>query len=243
MAEKIKPYKESALDKKAQVEQMFDTISGEYDQLNRVISFGADLRWRKKVVRYVAEHKGQRLLDIATGTGDLAIAFAQKTKANEIVGLDLSQGMLNQAIEKVKGRPYADRLRFVKGDSEALAFDDNHFDAVTVSFGVRNFEYLENGLAEIYRVLRPGGLLVILETSVPEKFLFKQGYYFYSKGIMPSIGRWFSKDKTAYRYLSDSAAAFPYGKAFNNILTEIGFIVQQYEPQTFGVATIYRATK
>lgn len=243
MAEKIKPYKESALDKKAQVEQMFDTISGEYDQLNRVISFGADLRWRKKVVRYVAEHKGQRLLDIATGTGDLAIAFAQKTKANEIVGLDLSQGMLNQAIEKVKGRPYADRLRFVKGDSEALAFDDNHFDAVTVSFGVRNFEYLENGLAEIYRVLRPGGLLVILETSVPEKFLFKQGYHFYSKGIMPSIGRWFSKDKTAYRYLSDSAAAFPYGKAFNNILTEIGFIVQQYEPQTFGVATIYRATK
>ncbi len=243
MAEKIKPYKESALDKKAQVEQMFDTISGEYDQLNRVISFGADLRWRKKVVRYVAEHKGQRLLDIATGTGDLAIAFAQKTKANEIVGLDLSQGMLNQAIEKVKGRPYADRLRFVKGDSEALAFDDNHFDAVTVSFGVRNFEYLENGLAEIYRVLRPGGLLVILETSVPEKFPFKQGYHFYSKGIMPSIGRWFSKDKTAYRYLSDSAAAFPYGKAFNNILTEIGFIVQQYEPQTFGVATIYRATK
>lgn len=243
MAEKIKPYKKSALDKKAQVEQMFDTISGEYDQLNRVISFGADLRWRKKVVRYVAEHKGQRLLDIATGTGDLAIAFAQKTKANEIVGLDLSQGMLNQAIEKVKGRPYADRLRFVKGDSEALAFDDNHFDAVTVSFGVRNFEYLENGLAEIYRVLRPGGLLVILETSVPEKFPFKQGYHFYSKGIMPSIGRWFSKDKTAYRYLSDSAAAFPYGKAFNNILTEIGFIVQQYEPQTFGVATIYRATK
>lgn len=243
MAEKIKPYKESALDKKAQVEQMFDTISGEYDQLNRVISFGADLRWRKKVVRYVAEHKGQRLLDIATGTGDLAIAFAQKTKANEIVGLDLSQGMLNQAIEKVKGRPYADRLRFVKGDSEALAFDDNHFDAVTVSFGVRNFEYLENGLAEIYRVLRPGGLLVILETSVPEKFPFKHGYHFYSKGIMPSIGRWFSKDKTAYRYLSDSAAAFPYGKAFNNILTEIGFIVQQYEPQTFGVATIYRATK
>lgn len=243
MAEKIKPYKESALDKKAQVEQMFDTISGEYDQLNRVISFGADLRWRKKVVRYVAEHKGQRLLDIATGTGDLAIAFAQKTKANEIVGLDLSQGMLNQAIEKVKGRHYADRLRFVKGDSEALAFDDNYFDAVTVSFGVRNFEHLEKGLAEIYRVLRPGGLLVILETSVPEKFPFKQGYHLYSKGIMPSIGRWFSKDKTAYRYLSDSAAAFPYGKAFNNILSEIGFIVQQYEPRTFGVATIYRATK
>jgi demethylmenaquinone methyltransferase/2-methoxy-6-polyprenyl-1,4-benzoquinol methylase len=243
MAEKIKPYKESALAKKAQVEQMFDTISGEYDRLNRVISFGADLRWRKKVVRYVANHKGQRLLDIATGTGDLAIAFAQKTKAQEIVGLDLSQGMLNQAIEKVKGRPYADRLRFVKGDSEALNFEENYFDAVTVSFGVRNFEHLENGLAEIYRVLKPGGLLVILETSVPEKFPFKQGYHFYSKGIMPSIGRWFSKDKTAYRYLSDSAAAFPYGKAFNNILSEIGFIVQQYKPQTFGVATIYRATK
>ncbi len=243
MAEKIKPYKTSALDKKAQVEQMFDTISGEYDQLNRVISFGADLQWRKKVVRYVAEHSGETLLDIATGTGDLAIAFAKKTKAKEIIGLDLSQGMLNQAIAKVQGFPYADRLRFVKGDSEALPFDDNYFDAITVSFGVRNFEHLENGLAEIFRVLKPAGLLVILETSVPEKFPFKQGYHFYSKGIMPTIGRWFSKDKSAYRYLSDSAASFPYGQAFNNILAEIGFIVQPHNPQTFGVATIYRATK
>jgi len=243
MAEKIKPYKESALDKKAQVEQMFDTISGEYDQLNRVISFGADLQWRKKVVRFVANHCGETLLDIATGTGDLAIAFAKKTKAREIIGLDLSQGMLNQAIVKVQGHPYADRLRFIKGDSEALPFEDNYFDAITVSFGVRNFEHLENGLAEIYRVLTPGGLLVVLETSVPEKFPFKQGYHFYSKGIMPTIGRWFSKDKSAYRYLSDSAASFPYGQAFNNILAEIGFIVQPYKPQTFGVATIYRATK
>ena len=243
MAEKIKPYKQSALDKKAQVEQMFDTISGEYDQLNRVISFGADLRWRKKVVRYIGQHGGERLLDIATGTGDLAIAFAKKTKAKEIVGLDLSRGMLNQAIAKVEGRTYAERLRFVKGDSEALPFDQDYFDAITVSFGVRNFEHLENGLAEIYRVLKPGGLLVILETSVPEKFPFKQGYNFYTKGIMPTIGRWFSKDKSAYRYLSDSAAAFPYGHAFNNILSEIGFIVQRHKPQTFGVATIYRATK
>lgn len=243
MAEKIKPYKQSALDKKAQVEQMFDTISGEYDQLNRVISFGADLRWRKKVVRAIAVQGGNRLLDIATGTGDLAIAFAKKTKATEIVGLDLSQGMLNQAIAKVQGLPFASRLSFVKGDSEALPFEDNYFDGITVSFGVRNFEHLENGLAEIYRVLKPGGLLVILETSVPEKFPFKQGYHLYSKGIMPSIGRWFSKDKSAYRYLSDSAAAFPYGKAFNNILSEIGFIVQPHKPQTFGVATIYRATK
>ncbi|HBB48258.1 MAG TPA: bifunctional demethylmenaquinone methyltransferase/2-methoxy-6-polyprenyl-1,4-benzoquinol methylase UbiE, partial [Flavobacteriaceae bacterium] len=213
MAEKIKPYKQSALDKKAQVEQMFDTISGEYDQLNRVISFGADLRWRKKVVRYIGQHGGERLLDIATGTGDLAIAFAKKTKAKEIVGLDLSRGMLNQAIAKVEGRTYAERLRFVKGDSEALPFDQDYFDAITVSFGVRNFEHLENGLAEIYRVLKPGGLLVILETSVPEKFPFKQGYNFYTKGIMPTIGRWFSNDKSAYRYLSDSAAAFPYGHA------------------------------
>lgn len=243
MADKIKPYKESALDKKAQVEQMFDTISGEYDQLNRVISFGADLRWRRKVVRYISEQGGDRLLDIATGTGDLAIAFAKKTKAKKIIGLDLSQGMLDQAITKIQGQPYADRLSFVKGDSEALPFEDNYFDAITVSFGVRNFEHLDNGLTEIYRVLRPGGLLVILETSVPEKFPFKQGYHIYSKGIMPSIGRWFSKDKSAYRYLSDSAAAFPHGKAFNNILAQIGFIVQQHKPQTFGVATIYRATK
>lgn len=242
MAEKIKPYKQSALEKKAQVEQMFDTISQEYDQLNRVISFGADLSWRKKVVRYVANHGGQRLLDIATGTGDLAIAFAQKTKAKEIVGLDLSQGMLNRALIKIQGKSYAERLRFVKGDSEALPFEQDYFDAITVSFGVRNFEHLELGLSEIYRVLKPGGLLVILETSVPDKFPFKQGYHLYSKRIMPTIGRWFSKDKSAYRYLSDSAAAFPYGKTFNNILSKIGFIVQRHKPQTFGVATIYRAT-
>ena len=243
MAEKIKPYAKSNLDKKTQVEQMFDIISGEYDQLNRVISFGVDLRWRKKVVRMVAQHGGDKLLDIATGTGDLAIAFAKKTEAAEIIGLDLSQGMLNQAVAKVKDKAYAHRLKFIKGDSEALSFESNYFDAISVSFGVRNFEHLEQGLSEIYRVLKPGGLLVILETSVPDKFPFKQGYRFYTNGIMPTIGRWLSKDKLAYRYLSDSASAFPYGQNFNNILSQIGFIVQRHRPQTFGVATIYNASK
>jgi len=173
----------------------------------------------------------------------LAIAFAKNTKASEIVGLDLSQGMLNQAINKVQDKGYAERLKFIKGDSEALPFKSDYFDAISVSFGVRNFENLEKGLSEIHRVIKPGGLFVVLETSVPKNFPFKQVYRLYTHGIMPTIGRWFSKDKLAYRYLSNSASAFPYGSAFNNILSQIGFIVQRYRTQTFGVATIYIATK
>ncbi|MDG1063816.1 MAG: bifunctional demethylmenaquinone methyltransferase/2-methoxy-6-polyprenyl-1,4-benzoquinol methylase UbiE [Flavobacteriaceae bacterium] len=244
MKEKVKPYQSSTLSKKAQVELMFDTISGEYDGLNRVISLGTDLKWRKKVVQSVNAHGAKNILDIATGTGDLAIAFAQNTKADRIVGLDLSEGMLHMAQQKIQLNPnLGERLTFVKGDSEALPFEDNSFEAITVSFGVRNFENLEVGLEEIYRVLTPGGLFVVLETSVPMKFPMKQGYAIYTKYILPLVGRIFSKDKVAYRYLSESAAVFPFGQAFNNILTKIGFNVQAFEPQTFGVATIYKASK
>jgi demethylmenaquinone methyltransferase/2-methoxy-6-polyprenyl-1,4-benzoquinol methylase len=243
MKKKVTPYKNSSLNKKEQVEQMFDTISGNYDHLNRVISLGADTKWRKKVIKMVADRNPENILDIATGTGDLAIKFATATQANRIIGLDISEGMLNMAKKKISGSEISEKLTFVQGDSEALDFEDNLFDVVTVSFGIRNFENLEKGLSEIYRVLKKNGFFVILETSVPTKSPFKQGYHFYSSHILPLIGKLFSKDKVAYSYLSESASLFPFGNELNNILRKNGFIEVENKPQTFGVATIYTATK
>lgn len=242
MGKKVTPYKDSQLNKKEQVEQMFDNISGNYDGLNRVISFGIDVKWRKKVVKKVENQKPNNILDIATGTGDLAISFAP-SGAKEIVGLDISEGMLAVGRKKIAAKGLSDKIKMVQADSEALPFPDNFFDAITVAFGVRNFENLEKGLEEIYRVLKPGGILVVLETSVPTKFPYKQGYQFHTKVILPLIGKLFSKDKVAYSYLSESAASFPFGEEFNNILKKIGFIDVKDEPQTFGVATIYTASK
>lgn len=242
MTEKITPYKNSSLGKKEQVAQMFDTISGNYDNLNRVISFGIDIKWRKKVLKIVSDSKPKYILDIATGTGDLAILMAE-TNAEKIIGLDISAGMLEVGKKKVEEKKLSNRIDLVLGDSEKMPFDDNYFDAITVSFGVRNFENLETGFSEILRVLKPNGVFVILETSVPDKTPYKQGYRFYSKNILPIIGKLFSKDNSAYGYLSESAAAFPYGEALNNILRKIGFIDVVAMPQTFGVATIYSASK
>lgn len=242
MSEKITPYKNSTLGKKEQVAQMFDTISGNYDNLNRVISFGIDVKWRKKVLKIVSDSKPKTILDIATGTGDLAILMAQ-SNAEKIIGLDISAGMLEVGRKKVEEKKLSDRIELILGDSENMPFEDNYFDAITVGFGVRNFENLEKGFAEILRVLKPNGVFVILETSVPDKTPYKQGYRFYSKNILPIIGKLFSKDNSAYGYLSESAAAFPYGEALNNILRKIGFIDVVAMPQTFGVATIYSASK
>lgn len=242
MAEKITPYKDSALGKKEQVAQMFDTISGNYDNLNRVISFGIDIKWRKKVLQIVSKSNPKIVLDIATGTGDLAILMAQ-TNAEKIIGLDISAGMLEVGVKKIAAKKLSDTIEMILADSENMPFEDNYFDAITVAFGVRNFENLEKGLAEILRVLKPNGVFVILETSVPDKTPYRQGYNFYSKNILPIIGKIFSKDQVAYGYLSESAAAFPYGEALNNILRKIGFIDVVALPQTFGVATIYSASK
>ncbi|PWI30889.1 bifunctional demethylmenaquinone methyltransferase/2-methoxy-6-polyprenyl-1,4-benzoquinol methylase UbiE [Flavobacteriaceae bacterium LYZ1037] len=239
---KVKPYKDSDLGKKEQVTKMFDAISKEYDGLNRVISFGIDIKWRKKVIKIVASSQPEMVLDIATGTGDMAINLAE-TSAKKIIGLDISEGMLNVGKQKILKKGLENKIEMVVGDSENLPFENNTFDAITVGFGVRNFESLEKGLAEIYRVLKPKGVFVILETSVPTKTPFKQGYNFYTKSIMPIIGKLFSKDQSAYRYLSDSASVFPYGEALNNILREIGFINVTNKPQTFGVATIYTSSK
>jgi len=242
MSEKVKPYKGSDLNKKKQVEKMFDTISGNYDGLNRVISLGIDKKWRKKVVQLVVEKKPESVLDIATGTGDLAISFAE-FDIPKIVGFDLSEGMLAVARKKVATQKIADKIEFLQGDSEEMPFESNSFDAITVAFGVRNFEELEKGLAEILRVLKPGGIFTVLETSVPTKFPFKQGYFFHTRYVLPLVGKIFSKDKVAYNYLSESASVFPYGEDFNNILRKIGFKEVKNTPQTFGVASIYIASK
>ena len=243
MGKKVTPYQGSSQSKKQQVEKMFDNISGNYDGLNRVISMGTDVSWRKKVVQMVKDHRPETVLDIATGTGDLAIQIAETADAKKIVGLDLSEGMLKVGRKKIMSKNLQTQIEMIQGDSEALPFEDNSFDVITVAFGVRNFETLELGLSEIYRVLKKGGLFIVLETSVPTKFPFKQGYKFYSSLILPTIGKLFSKDKEAYTYLSKSAAEFPYGEKFNNILKKIGFINVASDPQTLGVATIYNASK
>jgi len=242
MSKKVTPYQDSNLGKKEQVTQMFDTISKNYDGLNRVISFGIDIKWRKRVVAILKTKKPEILLDIATGTGDLAINLVQ-TGARKIVGLDISPGMLEVGKKRVLEKHMEKTIEMIEGDSENLPFEDNTFDAVTVAFGVRNFETLEKGLSEIHRVLKPKGTFVVLETSVPTKTPYKQGYHFYTKNILPKIGKLFSKDDSAYAYLSESASVFPHGENFNNILRKIGFIDVVNKPQTFGVASIYVATK
>ena len=241
-AEHIKPYKDSDKGKKEQVAQMFDNISKNYDGLNRVISFGIDVKWRKKVVAIIGENNPKQILDIATGTGDLAIMMAG-LNPDRIIGLDISAGMLDVGKQKIAKANLSDMIEMIVGDSENMPFNDNTFDAITVSFGVRNFANLDKGLKEIKRVLKPGGIFVVLETSVPTKFPYKQGYRFHTSVILPIIGKLFSKDKVAYSYLSESANSFPFGEKFNNILLKNGFTTATDKPVTFGVASIYTATK
>jgi len=238
----VKPYKDSDLSKKAQVAQMFDNISKKYDFLNHFLSMGIDVGWRKKVVKIIGKQNPNSILDIATGTGDLAIMLAD-LKVSEIVGLDLSAGMLAVGTEKVKAKHLSKVIAMIQGDSENLPFEDNRFDAITVSFGVRNFENLTKGLSEILRVLKPQGKLVILEFSKPESFIMKHLYGFYSSVILPFLGKLISKDRSAYTYLPESVAAFPYGKAFNQILKNVGFNAIENQPVSFGIATIYSASK
>ncbi|MBE7628666.1 bifunctional demethylmenaquinone methyltransferase/2-methoxy-6-polyprenyl-1,4-benzoquinol methylase UbiE [Tenacibaculum piscium] len=242
MSKTIKPYKDSDLGKKEQVVKMFDNISEDYDGLNRVISLGIDVSWRKKVVKLVGENNPQQILDIATGTGDLALMMAS-LHPQKIVGLDISAGMLEVGKQKISKENLSDKIEMIVGDSENMPFKNETFDAITVSFGVRNFENLDKGLTEIRRVLKTGGKLVILETSNPTKFPFKQGYKFHTNFILPIIGKLFSNDKVAYSYLSESANSFPFGQAFNNILQKNGFKEVTNLPVTFGVASIYTALK
>ena len=221
---------------------MFDNIAPKYDLLNHVLSMKIDVLWRNTLVKWLNKDQPKSVLDVATGTGDLAIAVQKGTQA-QVTGLDLSQQMLNVGIEKVKKQNLSDKITMIKGDAEHLPFEDNHFDAVTVAFGVRNFENLEKGLAEINRVLKPGGTFVILEFSYPTSFPMKQLYTFYSKNILPAIGKMVSKDQSAYTYLPDSVRAFPHGEEMKSILKSVNFNQPIDKKLTFGIASIYKSVK
>ena len=240
--EKILPYNNDE-QKSTQVRRMFDSIAGTYDLLNHALSFGIDKGWRKKGISFLKPYAPSEVLDLATGTGDLAISIYKMLAPDKIIGADISEGMMDVGRKKVADLGLSSTILFEQQDCLNLSYEENSFDAITAAFGVRNFENLEKGLTDILRTLKPGGQLIILETSVPTQFPFKQGYYVYTNFIMPTIGKLFSKDKKAYQYLSTSAQNFPFGEALNNILRKIGFIDVKHLPQTFGVATIYQASK
>lgn len=236
------PYKEKQEGKKAQIAEMFNNISQRYDLLNHLLSMGIDILWRKKAIRMLKPKKPKLILDIATGTGDFAIE-ALALNPDQVIGVDISEGMLAVGRKKLQKKGLEDKISLQLGDSEKLLFEDNKFDAVIVSFGVRNFENLEAGLKDMYRVLKPGGTTVIIEFSKPESFPLKQGYNFYFKSILPIIGKLISKDKAAYTYLPESVQQFPYGKEFLSILEKTGFKETKCKRLAFGISSIYTAQK
>jgi demethylmenaquinone methyltransferase/2-methoxy-6-polyprenyl-1,4-benzoquinol methylase len=238
----VVPYKDKNEGKKAQVATMFNNISKRYDLLNHVLSLGIDIIWRKKAIKLLQKDQPKLILDIATGTGDFAIE-ALALNPDKIIGVDISEGMLNEGIKKIKKRKLEDKIELQMGDSEKLLFEQNKFDAVIVSFGVRNFENLEKGLADMYRVLKPGGKTVIVEFSKPKRFPMKQTYNFYFKFILPQIGKIISKDNSAYTYLPESVQAFPDGEDFLQVLRHVGFKNTQCKPLTFGISSIYIGEK
>jgi len=238
----ITPEKNSTLSKKAQVAGMFNTIAWRYDFLNHFLSLGIDQYWRRKAIGMLEKEKPQLILDAATGTGDLALE-AMKLKPVKIFGIDISEDMLNIGRRKVKSKKLSDTIELLEGDSENLIFNDEKFDAVTVAFGVRNFENLQKGLKEFNRVLRPGGMVIILEFSHPRNQIIAPLYRFYSSKILPLLGRKISGNEVAYQYLHDSVKAFPSGKNFLDILQQAGFRETKSKPLTFGVVTIYSGKK
>lgn len=239
----VVPYKDSSDSKKEQVADMFDSISGKYDFLNRLLSGGIDIYWRKKALGMIKDRKNDLVLDIATGTGDLAIEANKILKVNKIIGVDISEGMLNVGKEKIRKLGLTDRIELQMGDSEKLLFDDNTFDTVIVSFGVRNFENLLKGLTDMCRVLKSGGTCLVVEFSKPASFPFKQFYWFYSTKILPIIGKLVSKDSSAYSYLPESVRAFPDGRAFLDVFEQAGFKETSVKTLTFGICSIYLGRK
>lgn len=240
--QEVTPYGQSS-SKKQQVTDMFDNIAPKYDLLNRVLSLGIDVQWRKKAVSEVKSQQASSILDIATGTGDLAIMFAKDPDIEEVIGLDISSGMLSVARKKAASKSLEHKLSFIEGDSEKLPFANNTFDAVTVAFGVRNFEDTLKGLKECQRVLREGGQLVVLEFTQPTMSPFKQIYHGYFKYILPIIGKITSKDPKAYTYLFESVQAFPSGKDFVSLLENLGFKHATHKPLTLGICGLYSCKK
>ena len=239
---KITPYSKDKTSKKEQVAKMFDAIAGRYDFLNHFLSLGIDIVWRKIAVREIAKVNPKMILDIATGTGDLAIE-ASRLNPSQVIGVDISNNMLDVGREKMKKKSLDKLIDMQYGDSENLSFKDNTFDAVTAGFGVRNFENLDKGLSEMCRVMKVGGKLAILEPAEPKIFPFKQLYGLYFKVILPLLGKLFSKDNSAYNYLPESVAAFPSRDAFIQELEKAGFKEPKYKSLTFGIAALYTATK
>jgi demethylmenaquinone methyltransferase/2-methoxy-6-polyprenyl-1,4-benzoquinol methylase len=242
MSATVKPYQNEDGNKKEQVAKMFDNIAGKYDFLNHFLSLNIDKIWRRKAIRELAAHNPIKILDIATGTGDLAIQALKKMPNAEITGVDISEGMLELGRKKLEKNNIS-QITLNYGDSENLNFEDATFDGAMVAFGVRNFENLNKGLSEIARVLKPAQALVVLEFSHPTTFPFKQFYNFYSKYVLPRIGKIFSKDDSAYTYLPESVQAFPSGKKFMKELENAGFVAIKYKSLTLGIASIYVGTK
>ena len=240
--EKIKPY--NADEKKSvQVEKMFDNIAAAYDQLNHALSWNIDKSWRRKAINWLKPFHPQYIMDVATGTGDFAIQACQTLHPQELIGTDISEGMMNVGREKVKKEGLSEKISFAREDCTSLSFADNRFDAITVAFGIRNFEDLDKGLSEMYRVLKTGGHLVILELTTPDRFPMKQMFTIYSKIVIPTLGKLLSKDNSAYSYLPQTIKAFPQGEVMKNVISRVGFSQVQFRRLTFGICTLYTATK
>ena len=238
----VKPYNKEDASKKEEVAEMFNNISKRYDFLNHFFSLGIDKLWRKRAIKMLGECSPKRILDMATGTGDFAVA-ALKLNPEEVIGVDISQGMLDVGIEKMKRKGVDGIVTMKLGDSENLPFEDHYFDGLTVGFGVRNYENLEKGLGEMLRVIKPKGKAIILEFSKPKKFPIKHLFNFYSKNIIPFLGKKISKDGRAYEYIPESVAAFPEGNDFMEIMRKVGYKNVQARRVSGGIATIYSGDK
>jgi len=239
----VVPYKDSVLSKKQQLSEMFDGIAYRYDFLNRFLSAGIDTRWRKKAVMLLSKTRPKTILDVATGTADIAIMASRLLHPDKIIGIDISDGMLEIGRKKIKKLGLQDRIELLNGDSETINMNSNSFDAVTVSFGVRNFQYLERGLTEILRVLKPGGKLIVLEFSKPTSPFVRSFYNFYMKIVTPFMGKLFSKNRCAYKYLDESIKKFPEGKNFTQILDNLGYHNTYSKPLSLGICSIYCGEK
>ncbi|MGN6193545.1 MAG: bifunctional demethylmenaquinone methyltransferase/2-methoxy-6-polyprenyl-1,4-benzoquinol methylase UbiE [Ginsengibacter sp.] len=239
----VVPFKNSSESKKKQVENMFDKIAFRYDFLNRFLSAGVDVGWRKKAIQQLKDLRPKKILDVATGTADFAITSFKILQPEKIIGIDISDGMLEIGRKKIEKAGFQNSIELLNGDSEAILFDDNSFDAVTVAFGVRNFENLEKGLSEIKRVLKPGGKLIVLECTKPSLPVLKQLYNFYMKFITPKIGKIIAKNNEAYQYLNDSVLKFPEKESFIQILNQSDYRNAFYKTLTLGICTIYCAEK
>lgn len=239
----ITPFKESEKTKKEQVADMFNKIAGKYDKMNRLLSARIDIGWRKKAIRKLGENKPQYILDVATGTGDMAIMACKMLNPAKVTGIDISAGMLEMGVKKIEKERLGDKIQLQVGDSETINFADNSFDAVMVAFGVRNFENLENGLAEMLRVLKPGGRLIVLEFSKPPRKAVKGFYNVYMGIVAPQVARWFKQNKEAYQYLNESANAFPDRDLFTDILKKVGYSATEFKPLSLGICCIYSGQK